>query len=150
MPLLVEHRIMRVRMRFITLWQQDRGAQIDGLSPELREQFTLNLDVLYVLRIAGRKRSGNLVVQIEPDFISRERIKMKMTGIAIEVSRRFIELLAFPLVHMGKDSMAVRTLKTRIHIEQRLDVIVPCRQFTHGFKRKAQRQSVNRRRSAWL
>ena len=72
---------MRVWMGLITFRQQHRGAKINRLSPELRQQLALDLDVLYILRIARRQRRGNFVVQVEPDFISGERVKMEMAGI---------------------------------------------------------------------
>ena len=98
---------MRVGVGLISFRQQHRGAQINGLSPELRQQLALYLDVLYVLRIARRQRRGNFVVKIEPDFVSGEGIKVEMAGVAKEVPRRLVELLALPLVHMRPDGMTI-------------------------------------------
>ena len=150
MSLLIQHRIMSVRMRFIAFRQQHRCADINGLSPELGQQFALELDVLYILSVAGRQRRGNFVVKIEPDFIPGQRIQMKMAGITEQISGRFVELLPFPLVHVRPDGVAVSALETRINIQQRLHVIVPGGQFTHRLQRISQRKVIERGRLPWL
>ena len=131
-------------MRFIAFRQQHGGAQINGLSPELRKQLALDLDVLHVLGIARRKRRGNFVGQAEPDLISGERVQMEIAHVTKQVSRRLVELLPFPLVHVGPDGVSVRTLEAGINVEQRLDVIVAGRKLAHRFERIAQRKSVQR------
>src|SRR4051812_34578960 len=98
---------MRVGVGLISFRQQHRGAQINRLSPELAQQLALYLDVLHILGIARRQRRGNFVVKIEPDLIAGGRVKMEMADLSKEISRRRVEMLAFPLVHMRPDGMAV-------------------------------------------
>src|SRR6476646_11405050 len=129
-------------MRLITFRQQHCGSQINRLSPELRQQLALYLDVFYVLRIAWRQRRGNLVVKVKPDLIAGKRIQMEMADVAKEISRGLVELLAFPLVHMRPNGVAVRPLEARINIEQRLHIVVPCGKLAYRFQRKTKRQSV--------
>src|SRR5712671_1428341 len=130
---------MRVRVGRIAFRQQHSGAEIDWLSPELREQLALYLDVLYVLGISRRKGRGDFVAQVEPDFITGKRIQVEMASIAEQVPRRLIELLAFPLVHVGPDGVAVRPLETRVDVQQRLHVIVTGGQFPYRLERIAKR-----------
>src|ERR1044071_1607975 len=143
MSLLIEHRIMSVGMRFIAFRQQHGGAQVNRLSPELREQLALDLDVLHVLRIARRKRRRNFVIQAESDLIAGERVKVKMASISKHVSWRLVELLPFPLVHVRPDGVAVSTLKSCVNVKQPLDVIIARGKFAHRLQGIAQGERVH-------
>src|SRR3954462_7017128 len=122
---------MRVGVGLISFRQQNRGAQINRLSPELGQQLALYLDVLYVLSIARRQRRRNLVVKVQPDLVADERIQVEMASVTKEVSRRLVKLLAFPLIHMGPDGVPVRPLEARVNIEESLHIVVAGGKLAH-------------------
>src|SRR5437879_9180453 len=107
MPLLVDHRIVNVGMRIVSFGQKHRSAQINWLSPKISEQLALDLDVLHVLRVGGHLYGRNGLRQGQADVVSAERIKMDALDLAIQVSGRAVELLAFPLVVMRPDDVSV-------------------------------------------
>src|SRR6185437_907844 len=113
--LLIKHGIVRIGMGLIAFRQQHRGTQINRLSPELAQQLALYLDALYILGIARRQWRGNFVIKVESDFITGDGVKMEMADLSKEISRRRVEMLAFPLVHVRPDGMSVRPLETRIN-----------------------------------
>src|SRR5262249_4035778 len=122
--LLVDNRIMRVGMSIVAFGQQDSGAQINRLSPELAEKLALDLDVLHKSRIRRHGDRGDRLIQAELDLISRQRIEMELARRAVQISWRAVELLAFPLIEMRPDHVAVSSLEAGVDVHQRLHVVV--------------------------
>src|SRR5947209_2260150 len=86
-PLLIEHRIVRIGMSIIAFGQQHGCANINGLSPELREQLALDPDVLHIGSVAGWERRRNFVIECKADLVASERIKMKVANFTVKISR---------------------------------------------------------------
>ena len=122
--LLIHGRVAPGRVRLVSAREQDRGAQVDRPAPPGGENLALDLDVLLPLRVRrqvdGREDPGEL----ETDRITLRRIEVHLPHRAHEVSRRLVELLAFPLVVVQPQGVAVRATKLRVHVEQSLHVVV--------------------------
>src|SRR5260370_30325114 len=136
---------MGVGMRAISLGQEHGCAQIDGLTPELGEQLALNLDVLYVRRVRRYLNVRNLLIERELDLVCRLLLEKKKTHRALEISRRAIELLPLPLVHVAPNRVSVIALKPCVYVEQSLNVIVACPSLTDRLQRITHSQRVHRR-----
>src|SRR5262249_29642179 len=104
--------------------------QVDRLTPELGEQLALNLDVLHVRGVRRHLDGRDRLIEREPDLVSRKRIKMEAAYGAVEIPRRTIELLSFPLIQVGPDDVAVGALKSGVDVEQGLHVVVARGQLT--------------------
>src|ERR1051325_3918203 len=110
-------------------------------SPELRYTFTLNSNVLYVLRIFGWfNRWNNL---IERDVNTRPRINSYFDGFAVEVSGSAVPLLSFTPVHRQLDRMAIRAVKGFITMQHSLDPILASRNLRQSSSRITKRVSIH-------
>ncbi len=49
---------------------------------------------------------------------------MDLLHLAIEIAGRLVELLAFPLVHVRPDGVTIGAMEFRVHVDQRLHVVV--------------------------
>src|SRR5579864_2038010 len=107
MPLLVENRIVRLRMGLVSLRQQHGCAQKDRLPPELGQQPALDFEVLYVSCARGERYWRYGIAQLQANAVSAEWIQMNVLRHAVQVARRTVELLAFPLVLMGPDNAVI-------------------------------------------
>src|SRR5438045_1230841 len=97
------------------------------------------------------KSPGNLYSEVGHfHLISAERIKMKVPHFTIEISRRLIELLSFPLVHVAPDGVAVGARKPGVHVKQRLHVVVTRWNLTDRLQRIAQCECIQRDGLPWL
>src|SRR5262249_45939794 len=72
-----------------------------------------------------------------------KRIKMEAAHGAVKIPRRTIELLSFPLIHVGPDDVAVGALKSGVDVEQGLHVVVARGQLADRLQGIAQRQRVH-------
>src|SRR5262249_59509605 len=90
------------------------------VSPEFRQHLALNLDVLQPRRIRGNLDCRDHFRQTQAHVITRRGIEMHLLHFAIQISRRHIELLAFPLVHVCPNGVPICPMKFRVHIHQRL------------------------------
>lgn len=68
---------------------------------------------------------------------------MNALGHAVQISRRAVELLAFPLVFVGPDNPIVGTGESRVNVEQSLNIVVACRKLSHRSVGIAEAESVN-------
>src|SRR6266446_2890035 len=123
-PLLVHGGIATGRISVVAARQQHRGAEVDGTSPPGGEQLALNLDVLDPLRIRRQIHRGERARELEPDRVGSGRIEMHLADRAHQIPRRLVELLAFPLIVVQPQRMSVRAVELRVHVEQRLHVVV--------------------------
>src|SRR2546425_1499788 len=69
---------------------------------------------------------------------------MDSLDLAVQVAGRAVELLAFPLVHVGPDGVAVGAVKLCVDVKHRLDVIVPGGNFLQAAERISERARVDR------
>ena len=124
MVLFVNRRIARVGMLVITLRQQHNRADVHRVPPEPRQHFALNLDVLHPGRVWRHLDWRDRPRQTQLDFVSSRRIQMHLLHLAIQVSRRPVEVLPLPLVHVQPDPMSIRAMKLRINIQDRLHEVI--------------------------
>ena len=123
-PLDVVHRVVDLRVRVVVLRQQDRRAEKDRLPPPLREDLALDLDPLDHRGVRGGGDRRNDLVSHEPDRRRRCRVDPHLHRIAVEVSRRSLPVLAFPLVHVQPHRVAVRAREARVDVHERLHPVL--------------------------
>src|SRR5258708_37736627 len=135
MALLINHGVMRLRMRGISLGQQHSRSQVHRLSPELCQHFALDSDVFAPGRVFRNFDDRYGPVEAEANVVSADGVEMDALRIAVKVSGREVELLAFPLVQVRHDGVSVGPAETRVDVEYHLDVVVPGRQLSDRLQR---------------
>ncbi len=146
MVLDVHHRIALGGVLVIALGQQDGRADVHWLSPKLAHQLARKLHPLDVLRVGGDLDWRDHLAGLELDVIAGGRIQMHLLHLAVQISRRFVELLAFPTVHVRPDRVPVGAMKFRVDINQRLHVVIARRQLLHALEGIAEGLGVDHRR----
>src|SRR6185312_14229615 len=124
MILLVDRRIMRLGVTVVILWKQNRRADVYRLTPECREQLTLDLYVLDPFRVCrhGDGRQHARERQLEVYWIGS--VDVHALHIAHEISRRRVPVLSLPLVHVSPDDVSVSAMELRVHVHHRLNVVI--------------------------
>ena len=144
MVLLIHHGVAGVRIGVVSLREENDAAQIDGTAPEAGQQFALDLDPLHPLRIGRNFDRRNYLGQAELHVVARFGVQMDSLDFAVQVAGRPVELLALPLVHVGRDDVAVSAVKFGVDVEHRLHIIVPGGNFLQAAERVSERTRVDR------
>src|ERR1700754_1345298 len=122
MSVIDNKRVARFGMRVETFRQQDVRAEMHRASPELRQTFTLNLDVLDVLRVFGRFDRRDYFIERDRDW--RVAADPHTLRGAIEISRRAVPLLSFATVHREFDCVTICAFESFVTMEQRLHCVL--------------------------
>jgi hypothetical protein len=123
-PLDVIHRIIHIRMFLVAFGQQDRRPQIDGLSPELGEDLTLEFDALHPRCVFGDFDGWDDIFATERYGICLGWIDLDLDHIANDVTRRPGPSLSFPLVVVDPYCVAIRALEFCVDIHNSLDIVL--------------------------
>ena len=103
----VDYRVAFFGMLVVPLGEQDRGSDVDGVAPELGKHGALDPDVLDPCGVGRQLDGRNDVRELEFHIVSRGRVEVHLVYLAVKVPGRARELLAFPLIHVGPDGVAV-------------------------------------------
>jgi len=143
MSLVITDRVIDIGMGVVSLREKHGGPQADGLSPKLGQDLALELDPLDVGGIGRDFNGRDDVVANEPDRFPFGRIDENFRGSAVQVARRDIPSLPFPLVIVQPERMSVRPLELCIYIDKSLDVIFPRSDFINALQGKAEHRFVD-------
>src|SRR5579884_422634 len=130
MALQERDRITLLRMIVEALRHKNERANVHGPPPELREQRALHAHMADVLRVLWRFDGGHYLGQLHRNHAVRP--DPNVPGFAVEVSWREIPLLAFAVVHVQLQHVAVGAMERLINIENRLDRILARRKIGQG------------------
>ena len=103
-------------MRVVAFGQEDGRAKVHRAAPKGREQLALNLDVLQPLGVRRNFDGRDQFRKAQLDVVARGGIEVHHLVLAIQISRRPVELLPLPLVVVGPNEMTVRAMKICIDI----------------------------------
>src|SRR5271156_548224 len=133
MVLQVDNRIRDIWMALIALRQKHRRANKYWASPEGRKLRAFKFHVFHPFRIGRSVNGWQNLVQCQPNVsLSIEVYSRRHT---YQVSWRRGELLAFPLVEVHPNGVAVGAMTFGVYIQNRLNVIISARQLIQ-FHRK--------------
>ena len=126
-PMGDDKRIARTRMIVVAPRQQHPRGQIHVATPEFREPFAANLDVLHVFGFLLRKvlHGRHFLVECEADHLRCRRIQRQPLRPGIEVARLACPLLPFPLVGRQLDADAVGASEGLVAVDQACTTYVP-------------------------
>ncbi len=143
MILLDDERVMRVGVSFPSVGHEDDGAEVGGASPESGEQVTLNADVLDplvvgddVVVIGGAPSDngvddfgivfdrGDFLVQRDAQSETGLRVEVDFLGLAIEVARLHLPVLAFAFVGRKLECAAAGEMEGVVNVEDGLHPVV--------------------------
>ena len=94
--------VVRRRMLIVARGEQHVGAQVNVVSPPLAQQIRAKLDVPDVLSVLGRLDRWDSLRQAYWDGAVRATDRDTLWP-AVEIARRAVPVLAFPLIHVGLD-----------------------------------------------
>ena len=142
--LLVVDRIINAGVGSVVFRKQDRGADVDGAAPELGHEPGLEFHALDVVGVGRRRDGRDHAVERDPHRAARGRVEARLAGLRVEVARRDLEALPFPLVHVHLHGVAVGALKGGVEVEKPLDVVVAGGQISEMLERIAVGRLVDR------
>ena len=119
-------REVRVGMLVETFGDEDVGAEKHRAAPEFSEERALDAHVADVLGVFGRRDSGDFLVEGDCDGLSvcvPACADRDFYGLAVEIGGRNVPVLAFALVHVELDGVAVGAMEGFVTIEDDLHVV---------------------------
>src|SRR6185437_888355 len=104
--------------------KKNRRADVYRLTPERREQFTLDLYVLHPLGVCrhGDRRKHARERQLEVQRVACANVYA--LHVAHEISRRRVPVLPLPPVHVSPDDVSIRAMELCVHVHHRLYVVI--------------------------
>ncbi len=135
MALLIEHRILQSGLVVIP-GQQHGGAEIDGPAPELRQHGTLHAKPLDPFGIGGRLDRRNHLVADQCDPVAPGGVQRDLLRPAVQVARRAVPALPFPLVVVHPYGVAIGAMKLGIDVEECLHGILARRNLRQALHRR--------------
>ena len=94
------------------------------MAPPVGEQLALDLDVLHPAGVGWQLDRRQRAHERQAHRVARLRVEVHPLHVAHQVARRLVELLAFPLVVVQPEGVAVGAVELGVHAQQRLHVIV--------------------------
>jgi len=137
-------------MPVVILGQQHCGAEVERMPPEIRQQLAPDLDPLHPSRVGRRHHRRNRLRQLDLHVVSRRRIEAHPPNLAVQIPGRPVEPLPLPLIHVRPDGVAVRAVKLRVDVHQRLHEIDVIGYVLETLERIPQRLRVDHRRLSRL
>src|SRR5262245_14351345 len=122
--------------------KQNRGAKVDGPTPELRQDRALDLEPLDEVGVGRDLNRRNLVRGDELDRLGRA-VDVNTLRLAVEIAGRDVPVLPFPLVVVHPDGVAVGTRELGIDVDEALHVVVAGRQVLEARHGRAQVAGVD-------
>jgi hypothetical protein len=109
----------------IALWENDRRAEINRHAPKPAQQFALDLNSFHPVGLFWRIRLRYHAIHQHAYFVVRALIDAYLLNIAIEIAGRDVEKTPSH-IPVDPDRAAVAALTFRIHVQDRLDIVVAC------------------------
>ena len=134
MSLHVVHRIIHIRVFIIASGQEDRGSQINGLSPKFGEDLTLEFDALHPRCVFGDFDGGDDIFATERYGLCFGWIDLDCDHIANDVPRRAGPSLSFPLIVVDPYCVAIRALEFCVDIHNSLDLVLTGWEVLYAFQ----------------
>ena len=106
MPLRIQHRIRDAGL-LIVFRQQNRRSQVNRTTPKLGQQSALNPEPFHPFRVGGKRNRRNHLIAAQRDPIPLRRIERHLFRDAVQIPRRTVPVLAFPLIVVHPDGVPV-------------------------------------------
>ncbi len=117
-------------VRFVVIAREKNGgAEIDGTAPELRQDGALNFESLHILCVGEGRDWRDDFVADDGDTIAFGCIERELLRRAVKISGRAVPVLAFPLIVVHPDHVAVGAVKFGIDVDEGLHPIFAGRDF---------------------
>ncbi len=150
MTLVIHDRVVHMRMLVVATRQQHRRAKVDRLPPPPAQDRALELDVLHVARVGRLLHRWNHLVGHQPDRLAGARIEMHLDRLAIQVARRTLPVLSFPVIHVQPHRVPVGARKAGVDVDERLHPVIAGRQVRQAGDRRTKIAAVDHGRLAGL
>ena len=117
MALLVEHGVGDVGL-VVVAREQNGGAEINGTAPELGEHRALDVEALDGFGVRRDLDGRDHLIADELDAIAFRRIERDLFRGAVEIAGRAVPALAFPLIVVHPDDVAVGAVEFGVDVDE--------------------------------
>jgi hypothetical protein len=146
----VKDRIIDLGMGIISHGKENGGSDINGMPPKFRKKLALKLDAFDPFGIGRNFDGRDHLVHAQFDGVTFGGIHVNLLHFTVNISRRPVEPLTFPLIHMSPDHMTVGPFKFCVDVQQSLNRIITGRNLFQTLQRETQTLFIDDNRFSWL